>query len=297
MDADGKDLYESCMSVPGPIPVFNLFGETAAFPDVIHCERIWDRARLHDWAISPHRHREMMQVFAMRQGEAQVMLDGDVARLHDGQFLFVPALVVHGFRFRKGSEGMVLSFPLSVAAGLQAASAEIGRHLSRPFFGALDEGLLTLIGQLSDAFAGHGAYRGPLLAALSHALLTALCELDRAASAETVGGSPQRLQRLAALVAAHMAEGWRPGDYARALAITPGHLNRLCREAAGVSASRHIEGLVMAEACRLLAFTQLPVAEIGYRLGFHDPAHFSRRFRLLGGTTPSAYRRPFMTVA
>ena len=46
----------------------------------------------------------------------------------------------------------------------------------------------------------------------------------------------------------------------------------------------------MEEACRLLAFTALPVSQVGYRLGYGDPSYFTRRFTRLQGQTPSAYR-------
>lgn len=97
------------------------------------------------------------------------------------------------------------------------------------------------------------------------------------------------------LIARHMAEGWGVADYASALSVTAGHLNRICRAATGTSAGRHIEIAVMTEASRLLAFTQLPVTEVGYRLGFDDPSYFSRRFRALRGEAPSDYRRRFAT--
>ena len=71
------------------------------------------------------------------------------------------------------------------------------------------------------------------------------------------------------------------------------HDRELCRAATGASVSRHIETARMTEARRLLAFTRLPVAEIGYRLGFSDPPYFSRRFRAVTGETPSDYRERF----
>ena len=51
-----------------------------------------------------------------------------------------------------------------------------------------------------------------------------------------------------------------------------------------------LETAAMTEACRLIAFTRLPVAEVGYRLGYTDPPYFSRRFRARMGESPSAYR-------
>ncbi|SMO46869.1 helix-turn-helix domain-containing protein [Paracoccus laeviglucosivorans] len=281
------------MTAYGTIPVFNLFGETSDFPDVVHCERIWDRARLHDWLIAPHRHRDMAQVLFMEQGQAAVSVDGETLALTDNRFVFLPPLVVHGFRFRQGAEGLVLSFPRNVLAGLRASSDELDQRLSRPFSGAGDERLTVLTRMFAETFALHSGYRLQMLVALSHAILTTISEIDRAGAADHIDAVPQRMRDFQALILRNMAARWRPGDYASAMSITTGHLNRICHAYAGQSASRHIEAQVMTEARRLLAFTQLPVAEVAYRLGFDDPAHFSRRFRLACARTPSGYRAQF----
>ncbi|RWR28322.1 helix-turn-helix domain-containing protein [Sinirhodobacter populi] len=273
------------------IPVFNLFGETGAFPDVIHCERIWDRARLHDWVISPHRHREMAQLFHMGRGAAEVRVDGREVRLADGDFLFVPAQAVHGFAFRQGCEGLVLSFPLTVVTGF-APDALRGR-LARPIHGAADPRMLSLLDQIAATFSGTGPFRAPLLIALAQGVLAIAAEIALRKAEEVEPLSQRRMLEFDRLIGAHLGEGWGMEDYASALSITPGHLNRICRAAIGESALRHIEAAVMTEASRLLAFTRLPVAEIGYRLGYADPPYFSRRFRAVRGETPTAYRARF----
>ncbi len=293
MDVTGKGWYHSGMSLASQIPVFNLFGETGAFPDVVHCERIRDRARLHDWEIAPHRHREMAQVFYMEQGAARARLDGREIPLDDGIFLFVPAQVVHGFAFRQGAEGLVLSFPLTLVSGLAGASAGLGARLSRAFAARADERAAALMRQIADAFAGHGTFRAPLLAGLAQALLAVVAEAGDRAAAETQPLAQRRMIAFDTLLAEHLADGWSAADFASALAMSPGHLNRICRAATGASVSRHIETARMTEARRLLAFTRLPVAEIGYRLGFSDPPYFSRRFRAVTGETPSDYRERF----
>ncbi|MFT3691006.1 helix-turn-helix domain-containing protein [Paenirhodobacter sp.] len=275
------------MGLASQIPVFNLFGETGAFPDVVHCERIWDRARLHDWRIAPHRHLEMAQVFFMRRGEARVRVDGAATTLGDGDFQFIPARSVHDFLIGQGSEGLVLSFPLAVVSGLPPG----------PFHGAADARAVVLMDQLAETFGGTGAFRAPLLVALAQAVLAAVAEVA-ARRAEAV--EPLALRRMRdfdQLLTLHLAQGWGAAEFASALGITPGHLNRICRAATGTHATRHIETARMTEARRLLAFTQLAVAEIGYRLGFQDPPYFSRRFRAVTGETPSAYRARFADVA
>lgn len=291
MDRPGKVWHFSCMKVASQIPVFRLFGETGTFPDVIHCERIWDRARLHDWEIAPHRHRDMAQAFFMRQGGARVLVDEREVFLNDGGFLFVPAQVVHGFVFHQGSEGMVLSFPLSIAAGM--AEDALGRRLARPFTGHADPAADRLVDSIADAFSGSGTFRASLLVALSQALLASLAAIAARDAAEEAPLGQRRMLEFDHLLALHLHDGWGAADYAAAMAITPGHLNRICRAATGEGAARHIEAAVMTEANRLLAFTRLPVAEIGYRLGYDDPPYFSRRFRALRGETPSDYRLRF----
>jgi len=128
------------------------------------------------------------------------------------------------------------------------------------------------------------------LVALAHVLLTTLAEDDLADAAFENPQAGRQIQRLDALIAKHLADGWAGRDYAAALHITTGHLNRIVRMATGRSLSAHLETATITEACRLIAFTRLPMAEIGYRLGFSDSSYFSRRFRLRMGETPSEYR-------
>jgi AraC family 4-hydroxyphenylacetate 3-monooxygenase operon regulatory protein len=44
------------------------------------------------------------------------------------------------------------------------------------------------------------------------------------------------------------------------------------------------------EARRLLSFSSVSITEIGYELGFKDPAYFARFFRKNAGVTASKYR-------
>lgn len=46
----------------------------------------------------------------------------------------------------------------------------------------------------------------------------------------------------------------------------------------------------MIEARRDLVYTSLTIAQISFRLGFSDPAYFSRFFAKRAGLSPSDYR-------
>lgn len=294
MDRTGIVWYFSGMVSPSQIPAFNLFGETGAFPDIVHCERIRDRARLHDWTIAAHRHHEMAQVFFMRAGTARVRVDGQQLAFENGEIIFIPAGIVHGFAFSQGSEGLVLSFPLTIVRAA-AGEASLARILARPHRVPADRTVVALLDQIAEGFSASGTFRASLLVALSQALFAAIATLAERQAAAADPPERRRMDDFGQLIARHMAEGWGVAEYASALSVTAGHLNRICRNATGTSAGRHIETAVMTEASRLLAFTRLPVAEVGYRLGFADPSYFSRRFRASRGEAPSDYRRRFAT--
>ncbi|MAU45392.1 MAG: AraC family transcriptional regulator [Yangia sp.] len=289
MDEGDIGWYNSGMHETAHIPIFNLFGETTAFPDVIHCEAVFDRAGLHDWVITPHRHGQMAQIFQIVSGAAKVTLDGGSERLASGGYLYVPPQIVHGFEFTRGTEGMVLSMPSPVVSRLGPKTPALADWLGAPQRGRVSDAAGALLQEIARCYAAHGTFRAQRLVALTHAALATLADEGSAgrSAARDAGG---QMQRLDALIAERLAQGWSARDYASALHVTTGHLNRIVRSAAGMNLTAYLETAVMTEACRLIAFTRLPVAEVGYRLGYADPPYFSRRFRARMGETPSAYR-------
>lgn len=54
--------------LPG-VPLFQLYGENQAWPgaDLLHCESIPARSRLHHWEIKPHRHAELFQLLYVQR--------------------------------------------------------------------------------------------------------------------------------------------------------------------------------------------------------------------------------------
>ena len=291
MDSPRRHWYFSNMAPQHSIPVFTLFGETGQFPDIIHCERFSARAPIHDWRIAAHRHSDMAQLFLITAGRVEAHVDGTAYSLGDDSFLFVPAQAVHSFVFQPMTEGLVTSFPMNVVSSINLGSETVRQRLARTFSGAATPDLISLANLIEATMAHVGPFRGQRALGLAHSLLASLAELvDGNERAFATG----RLTALDALIAAHVGEGWTVSDYAAALLVSAGHLSRLCRNATGLGAAAYIEQYAMNEACRLLAFTALPVSEVGYRLGFSDPSYFSKRFRRMRNETPTAYRARFV---
>lgn len=79
--------------------------------------------------------------------------------------------------------------------------------------------------------------------------------------------------------------------YANGLYITPDHLNRTVKARIGKTAKEYIQARIITEAKRLLYFTALSNKEIGYELGFTEPANFSAFFKKNTQLSPLNFRK------
>jgi AraC-like DNA-binding protein len=79
-------------------------------------------------------------------------------------------------------------------------------------------------------------------------------------------------------------------DFANQLAVHVNHLNRANKETTGKTTTDLIAERLVTEAKKLLKHTSWNIAEIGYCLGFEDPAHFNNYFKKLTHSSPSAFR-------
>lgn len=79
--------------------------------------------------------------------------------------------------------------------------------------------------------------------------------------------------------------------YANELYITPDHLNRTIKAKIGKTTKEYIQSRIITEAKRLLYFTDLSNKEIGYELGFNEPANFSAFFKKHSGNSPSNFKK------
>jgi AraC-like DNA-binding protein len=82
----------------------------------------------------------------------------------------------------------------------------------------------------------------------------------------------------------------RVEDYAARLGCSVRTLTRACLAVTGRTAKQVVDDRVALEARRLLACTELSVAEIGRRLGFAEPTNFGRFFHREAGLSPGAFR-------
>lgn len=97
--------------------------------------------------------------------------------------------------------------------------------------------------------------------------------------------------RFRGLIEQHIASPWSVNDYCRALGVRPAELGAACKEAIGRTPGSLIQEHRLLRAMRELRHTAASAAEIAYRVGFNDPAYFSRFFRRHTGRSPVEFRR------
>jgi AraC-like DNA-binding protein len=84
-----------------------------------------------------------------------------------------------------------------------------------------------------------------------------------------------------------------PAAYASSLNITPVYLNEVVKDTTGYTVSHWIHQEIISEAKRTLFYTNNPVKEIAYDLGYSDPAYFIRLFKKITGISPLQFRHKY----
>lgn len=290
MDDPGKSWYfPAMMTVQQKIPSWQLYGEDSPFPDLLHIERIVDRAAGLDWRIAPHRHLHLHQVFLILSGQIRLTINGATTEVFPPVVMNIPRGAVHGFAFSAGTEGFVLTLPALDLPEVFGANAETAAVLEHPFVAVASEPVGQAFAAISALHSAHERFRRLRLRAAAVGICCAVADACEAVAATPDNADP-RIARFEALIRSQLASGWDLSDYARALALSDRHLRRLCLEATGLSAHAFLDAVRLREACCLLAYTRMRVQEVGFALGFDDPTYFTRTFRRGMGMSPGAYR-------
>jgi AraC family transcriptional activator of pobA len=285
----------------GTVPTYELYGEEIRErPDFwIHCETLFSRSSIHRFEIDLHRHENFFQLLHIRDGEGDAMLDGREYAIAPGSVITVPAGVVHGFRFSRDIEGMIVTVMSSHLPFKADHQGQSGRWLSEARLTVLaspadadyvDQTFLRLADEFNNSRDGRDSL-------LETYLRTVLMLTLRSGLLEGNGENPasteneRRVIRLNELIRRHFRELCPPSFYANQLNLSTTHLNRIVKTVAGVTTQELIARKVIDAACRDLVFTPGSVQAVGAGLGFADPAYFSRFFQRQKGVTPRTYRQ------
>jgi AraC-like DNA-binding protein len=105
-------------------------------------------------------------------------------------------------------------------------------------------------------------------------------------------GSPSdEVLQIIAFLRDHLHEPITRETLARRFHLSSGHLASVFKGFTGQSPINYLLHLRIEQASRLLASTSLSVTEISHRVGYDDPAYFSRIFKQQQSISPQQYRQ------
>jgi AraC family transcriptional regulator len=171
-----------------------------------------------------------------------------------------------------------------------AASTQAG------FSGDFTEMVVSL---LHDATVALGSDREAAKASIARASALLRGEADRNGG-DTTDASPMvargglaqwQLRRTIAHVDACLTSTIRVSDLAEITRLSKSHFSRAFRVSVGESVLSYIIRRRIERSQELMLTTDEPLSQIGLACGLCDQAHFSRLFRRVVGSSPSAWRR------
>jgi AraC family 4-hydroxyphenylacetate 3-monooxygenase operon regulatory protein len=292
-----------------------------AIPD-IHIGRVYDQrdpeceihyetfGRLADFFgrnTPPHRHYCFFQIHLLQRGSIRLNLDGQVYGGDAPLLIFTPPTIPHSFYSEEDTDGHVLTVRQEVVRNwCRAMPGQWPDSLLRepaffemsslPADSAVDfTALVDSVELLRREFERDAKGHSALLLALGQAAFIHLSRL-LLAHEPVAAQKPERSEDLRLflsfcdLVEAHFRDHLTLTEYAGRLSVTEARLNDICRRMANLPSKEVVHERLLQEARRLLRFSAVPVSEIGYQLGFADPAYFSRFFTKRTGLPPSQFR-------
>ncbi|WP_421837755.1 helix-turn-helix domain-containing protein [Novosphingobium sp.] len=275
------------------IPRYALYGEghAAAAGGFAHIETIAERSALHDWEIGIHRHDHFVQVLLVEEGHASVTLEGDTTDLDAPGRVIVPAAAVHGFRFRQGTRGFVLTLSTDFSTRAAGAGDPLLAILARggiaPLSAEAAARALWLAREML-ALQQEWQQQDPLFLALAESLIRMLGR-DQGGAGEALRDD-QRLTRFRQLIELHYRQHRDLDFYAASLGLTRRTLSRLTAAQLGCSPMDLIHRRLALEAQRLLRYTNATATQVAGELGFDDPSYFSRFYLRMNGRRPGEER-------
>lgn len=283
------------------IPAFALYGEPPRPPDadIIHVETIASRSRVYNWSIPAHRHRDLCQMFVVYRGEARFRIDDRRVDVRGPVVVILPPGVVHSLVLDSNISGIVATFSSALGCGLLEAAPDLAALLDRPAVVPVDRGQMeaTDVRRLAAIMlresGRHARGRDAALRGLLCVLVTNVLRLMRDQDVpESRAGARDReiVAKFRRSIERRFLSRRPLRLYARDLGCTEAALRRACRVMAGQAPLELVHQRLLAEARRLLRYTGTPIAQIAFKLGFADPAYFSRFFTKRIGTSPRAFR-------
>jgi len=155
-----------------------------------------------------------------------------------------------------------------------------------------------LVEVFKDEFQTTDSIQGEMLRMLLKRLIIKLTRLgkEQYLTIESSGSEYDILREFNLLVEYNFKKLHQVQDYANLLSKSPKTLSNIFSKYNKKSPLRIIQERIALEGKRLLRYTDKSSSEIGYELGFEEPAHFSRFFKKIVGESPTKFKQEFIAT-
>lgn len=241
----------------------------------------------------PHRH-SYQEIIWVRQGSAEHLLDGDVIVYPAQTLLVVPKGRIHRFVPTPDCLGCAIRFKEEFLENhshllFSQLSGHTALHLNNEQAADI-ETYLSLIAsecRLADPFHLH-ALRHLFAAFVAKAEELRL--LDAKIIPHDFTSNLCIWNRFNDLIEQKYKTEHAVGYYASELGLSPRKLGEIVKLYTGKYVSDVIDDRLIAEAKRLILFSNLTIKEIAFELGFEEHSYFTKVFKKLAGKTPSEFK-------
>ena len=251
---------------------------------------------------TPHRHN-FQELIWIKSGRGEQTIDGETSEITPATFYLIAKGQVHHFLKAEKVDGFVLRFS-------EDFCPEPGENRHRRFLESFFNNVRTLKtlsvdGERVTEFdrllsiifrefeAPHRFGKFAILRNLLQALLIKIVQNLDDNDAEV--GSLNRVRdnifiEFLALLEENFKAHHDVAFYTDALTVTARQLSDRTHRAIGKTTKQIIEERIALEAKRAFRFTEKPVKEVAYDLGYEDPSYFSKVFKKVTGRTPQEYQ-------
>lgn len=287
--------------IKGKITNYGLYGYNplTITTDFIKVERIETTSSSHDWLIKPHIHTDLFQLFLIEHGETLLFLTNKEIMLENPSVIVMPSNTLHGFNFSPDVRGYVITLSDNFVENTLSASPSVFLELDRvkillaaseqPFFNALIKIVRDIEVEVFSSFVE----RQQVLQAYFNIFLIKIYRLAILNKEQQYGKEVREInhfRRFQKSLRLSTINKKSVSDFAKEMAITTVHLNRICQAVAGKSTSQIIQEHSVNEACKYLMHTSYSISEIADLLNFEDLSYFSRLMKKYLGKSPQLYR-------
>jgi AraC family transcriptional activator of pobA len=257
--------------------------------------------RLEGAADDPHRHNYYTIIWPFT-GSGRHIIDFREYPIKPDQVFFVSPNQVHQVIVEGRPTGMVMQFTCAFLEkyGIREefiSNLRLFRNSDETPPLILTDVMKPILKMFSDnmlrAFKTPGEMQSEILGAWLKLFLiecNSHCSLNPDPNPQSAEVGRNIVSSFRNTVEKHYHQWHQVKEYADTLNVTPNYLNEVIKIAIGQTAKGFIQTRIVLEAKRKSLFTSLSNKEIGFSLGFEDPAHFSKFFKSYTGQSLQEFR-------